>query len=50
MWECQWDIGMKKMKIETNRPDLERHKPLIPRAASFGGRVNAVKLYYKYQR
>ena len=47
MWECQWDIDIKKMKIETNRPDLEHHKPLVPRDAYFGGRVNAVKLYYK---
>ena len=47
MWECQWDIDVKKMKIETNRPDLEHYKPLIPRDAYFGGRVNASKLYYK---
>ena len=47
MWECRWDIDMKKMNIETNRPDLEHYKPLIPRDAYFGGRVNAVKLYYK---
>ena len=45
MWECQWDIDMKKMNIETNRPDLEHHKPLVPRDAYFGGQVNAVKLY-----
>ena len=36
-----------EMKIETNRPDLEHHKPLVPRDAYFGGRVIAVKLYYK---
>ena len=38
---------MKKMNIETNRPNLEHYKPLVPRDAYFGGRVNAVKLYYK---
>ena len=47
MWECQWDVDVKKMGINTKRPDLEHHKPLIPRNAYFGGRVNAVKLYYK---
>ena len=34
------------MGINTNRPDLENCKPLIPRDAYFGGHVNAVKLYY----
>ena len=49
MWECHCDIDVKKMKIETNRPNLEHHKfkPLLPSYAYFGGQVNAVKLYYK---
>ena len=47
MWECQWDVDVKKMGINTNRPDLEHCKPLKPREVYFGGRVNAVKLYYK---
>ena len=47
MWECQFDKDVMAMKINTNRPHLEHHKPLIPRDAYFGGRVNAVKLYYK---
>ena len=36
-----------KIGINTKRPHLEHHKPLIPRNAYFGGRVNAAKLYYK---
>ena len=47
IWECQWDKLVKLKKINTHRPDLEHKKPLIPREAYFGGRVNAVKLYYQ---
>ena len=47
IWECQWDAQMKRLNINTTRADLENNKPLVPRHAYFGGRVNAVKLYYK---
>ena len=46
MWECQWDQIVKAKNINIKRPDLEHTKPLQPRGAYFGGRVNAAKLYY----
>ena len=49
MWECQWDKIVKAKCINTHRPDIEQMKPLQPRDAYFGGRVNAAKLYYKCQ-
>jgi len=49
MWECQWDQIVKAKKINIKRPDLEHMKPLQPRDAYFGGRVNAAKLYYLCQ-
>jgi hypothetical protein len=33
--------------LPTTRADIEHLRPLIPRDAYFGGRVNAAKLYYK---
>ena len=43
MWECQFQKNL-------NKEDLLRYdplKPLVPRDAYFGGRVNGVKLYYR---
>jgi hypothetical protein len=35
------------MKIDLHRRDIEHLKKIVPRDAYFGGRTNAVKLYYK---
>ena len=44
--ECQWDQIVTAKIINIKRPDLEHMKPLQPRDAYSGGRVNAAKLYY----
>ena len=46
IWECQWDKKVKEEHLPHSRADIEHLKPLIPRDAYFGGRTNAVKLYY----
>eukprot|EP00638_Chattonella_subsalsa_P019123 CAMPEP_0117894584 /NCGR_PEP_ID=MMETSP0950-20121206/26070_1 /TAXON_ID=44440 /ORGANISM="Chattonella subsalsa, Strain CCMP2191" /LENGTH=86 /DNA_ID=CAMNT_0005755185 /DNA_START=1 /DNA_END=258 /DNA_ORIENTATION=- len=48
MWECDFRRMLVKQKISHHlmREDLEALKPLIPRDAYFGGRVNCVKLLY----
>ena len=47
MWECKWDNICKKLDLPTSKKELEHIKCLIPRDAYFGGRTNAIKLYYK---
>jgi hypothetical protein len=47
MWECKWDNICKKFHLPTSKKELEHIKCLIPRDAYFGGRTNAVKLYYR---
>jgi G:T-mismatch repair DNA endonuclease (very short patch repair protein) len=46
IWECQFK-KLKKQENIGNDLDLERILPLNPRHAYFGGRTNAVKLYYE---
>ena len=47
MWECQWKDYAVFKKIDTTKRDIEYLKAVVPRDAYFGGRTNAVKLYYK---
>jgi G:T-mismatch repair DNA endonuclease (very short patch repair protein) len=47
MWECQWKDYAIFKKIDTTKRDVEYLKTIVPRDAYFGGRTNAVKLYYK---
>jgi G:T-mismatch repair DNA endonuclease (very short patch repair protein) len=42
-WECSWTRDVERAHAERH----EQYKSLIPREAYFGGRVNAVKLYYR---
>jgi len=48
IWECQFNKFVHKNNIVFDTV-LTHLDPLIPRDAYFGGRVNAVKLYYKCQ-
>ena len=43
----QWECKFKKSLEFSLREDHEVLRPLVPRDAYFGGRVNAVKLYYR---
>ena len=46
MWECKFQKEKKKKNLRMN-PDLAARMPLNPRDSYYGGRTNAVKLYYK---
>ena len=46
-WECKWNNISKKLDLPTSKKELGHIKCLIPRDAYFGGRTNAIKLYYK---
>ena len=47
-WECVFQKDKKKYGLKFDR-SLEIRLPLNPRDAYFGGRTNAIKLYYKCQ-
>ena len=46
IWECQWDRIVEAKNTNIVRPDLQHMKPLQPRDAYFGERVNTAKLSY----
>ena len=47
MWECAFDKLAKDIHLGVDRTDLIHRVPLNPRDAYFGGRTNAIKLYYE---
>mmetsp|Transcript_12651 Transcript_12651/g.16301 ORF Transcript_12651/g.16301 Transcript_12651/m.16301 type:complete len:1243 (-) Transcript_12651:1394-5122(-) len=46
IWECEFNQLAKKWNLDLQNPEILHMAPLLPRDAYFGGRTNAVKLYY----
>jgi hypothetical protein len=56
MWECEFKDFKRKLRepevvnsLKKNMLDIDFSKPLNPRDAMSGGRVNAIKLLYKFK-